>query len=144
MSITFFVPSEPDAKVEEYDCFYCPDIEHAKPDCPDCKGTGKYVVYDRPHAINMSNTNALDFLSVLEIKADYCGEIVPDQFPKLKRKLISLINSYKQRSAFRADSFVDGNLIYFGRTDDYALDKARLMLELIQCAEDYKDKIVWG
>lgn len=152
-------------------------------DCPDCKGTGKdpheddkecfYCdgkkkitdwVTDSPH-LNVANANAHSIITdLLGLEFDYAGVIKSKDLPEVRRRIIKVLNSDKERSKMhkpdtehkpemgvkgKKDNVVSigrtGPRIHeFGRTDEQVLRYAKKMLEIVEYAMKHNLMVSWG
>lgn len=165
MSVTFIAILAP-TEMEEAECYFC-DSGVINPKCPVCSGTG---IMDKEVStlpeINLANNNAESLLMLVSPEKldvnDLCGEWEIEDLPIVRRTLIRLLNSEKDRAYeieeaknTRAPTKVvinDGDkyiqpgmrIISAGRTDEYLVRRLNQLLELVVKAQEIQSPIAWN
>jgi hypothetical protein len=144
MSITFWAPAAPTVRVKPYDDE--PDYEEDQSTLPE---------------INLANSNALAFLRLLGVEAEYCGTFTVKDQEALLPRLLLLANSADARGpAVREPSMeqtvhrsIEGNLVQLtrgarmfdcGLGDEQVQSYALRMLDLFKQAHVGGYNVSWG
>ena len=151
MSITFWCPDAPTNLVTPY------------PDEPD------FVVHESTlPELNLANGNASALLDLVQLPVDCAGTVPVEELPALQLRIERVLQTPVSRAALIEPSSVDGvpvhsdmqfaallsdssprggkgpRVISAGRTDDYLVDRATRLLELVKAARTEGYAISWG
>jgi hypothetical protein len=147
MSVSFWCPSEERKLVGSTECL-CVDF-HSQysrsigPDecCPYCGGTGYIKQYARDHEFNLTNSNAAAVLNAIDLPHNLViGEIQPNQFPDLRKKLNNLLDK-EYGNCYCSDTT---NQIGIDVSNESMKRRFSKLLNLIDYAQMNNDVIVWG
>ncbi len=147
MSITFWAPDAPRTK-QQTECPICEgagvDAYVEGLDCGYCNGRG-WLDEEKSSLpeINMSNTNAWDFMARMGVTPDHCGRIPHASLSEIGPKLALI--AYGLTSVFlEREPSVVGSITYCGRDHEYVVRRATEMLELVKQAQAGGYDITWG
>lgn len=143
--------------------------EHAHAECPVCSGTG--VLSRREDVwpeLNLANANAFAIMRMVGVAPDYCGTLAHEALTSVVRGALRALNSEVTRAPHLLESVVepaqashsavvnDGGQArivqvggrcearWGGRDDDYLVDRARRLLDLLRFAQEQGEGITWG
>ncbi len=152
---------------EESKCWGCKgtgkDKWDPEYDCDLCRGKGKLKdhVCDGPQ-VRLSNINAGDVITdMIGQEFEYSGMVEKKDMPKLRQKLIRMINVEKDRERMSRDPFDEQKtrvskkngvssiekgprMIGFGRDDSQIKQLASQMLKIVEYAAKHDLVLSWG